>query len=166
MIKVPNYNVLTHLPGRCEEGELAFLTEENKVYEYVNGSWQPQKGKGEFKMSLYELNKDIVTQLPGLSTVDIETKCKEILTHFINSTSKYFMLLGHEIRYYTLFVTNTQEGNNIVIDLIECLCNLGQVKSIELTQDNTAMEIWVTDQNNSSFCMYFFNYDAGVIECQ
>ena len=76
------------------------------------------------------------------------------------------MLLCHEQRDYTVFNLTTTDDfamytPNILID--ECLKNRGEIRSIELTANKDAIEIWLVI-NKKAYCYYFFDYTNGVIE--
>ena len=89
----------------------------------------------------------------------------------MNKTSNsYYMLLNKENADYTVFrLTNKEKSNrkeiaNILID--ECCINRGNVLSIEKTEDNSAIEIWIQtgETDNTVLCYYFFPYDPAIIE--
>lgn len=128
--------------------------------------------------NLYDVNKTIVEQnIEALTDEQLQEK-KNLIVDFINnSNNAYYMLLCNDRKDYTIFhrrwdgaieqfldnagtIEDTLE--KILID--ECLPNRGRTKSIELTQDNDAVEIWISI-NGESFCYYFFPYDAALIEC-
>ena len=79
-------------------------------------------------------------------------------------SSNYYMLLCKDISYYTLFIKDANSKDNFGSEVIACAEYLGDVKSIELNEDKSAIEIWFTNQN-SSYVMYLFNYEDGVILC-
>ena len=57
MITVSSYDILTKLPIH-NEGELALVKEENKIYQYNEG-WKPIKIEGNgLQLSLYEINQN------------------------------------------------------------------------------------------------------------
>lgn len=165
MIKVPTYDILMKLPNKPEENELAMVTEEQKLYKYTEAEgWRLQDSQGEFKISLYEMNKNIIMQLPTFSENDINA-AKILIKEFVGN-KKYFLHLCRDINYYTLYVQNS--GNaNLADELINCLKDLGDIKSIEKTEYTNALEIWHVDPTSEeAYVSYFFNYDEGVIECR
>lgn len=128
--------------------------------------------------TLYDINKTIVERnIKLLSQEEIQNK-KNIIVDFINnSQNTYYMLLCNERKDYTIFHrrydnkieqfldnagTNEETLEKILID--ECLPNRGGIKSIELTEDKNAIEIWLSI-DEESFVYYFFPYDAAIIEC-
>ena len=83
----------------------------------------------------------------------------------------------NEKKDYTIFRRETNENKdfldnletpdrdrlwNVLID--ECLPNRGRTKSIELTENQDAVEIWISIEGES-YCYMFFPYDAAIIEC-
>lgn len=129
--------------------------------------------------TLYELNKNLVEkQVPVLTQDQMEEK-KELVQSFINKTqNNYYMLLCSENKDYTIFHRNRKSNNGEFLDLCEgydgdriekvlideCLPNRGQVKSISLTENEDAIEIWISI-DKESFVYYFFPYDTALIEC-
>lgn len=127
--------------------------------------------------TLYDINKNIIEKnVEVLSDEQLQSK-KDLIVDFINQTgNKYYMLLCNDRKDYTLFHRNeTEDGlwkdsagltedviEKVLID--ECLPNRGKTKSIELTEDKNAFEIWISI-DGESYCYYFFPYDLGVIEC-
>lgn len=90
-------------------------------------------------------------------------------TKLINSLvqpNHYYLLLCNELKYYTVFISGCGDSKpTLSKELYSCLDNIGQIKSIEVSEDGLALEIWITNEDDS-YCMYFFNYDMGVIKCQ
>ena len=138
-----------------------------------------KENKVEMATSLYDINKGLVEKnVPDLTQEELQDK-KNIIIDFINNTNNaYYMLLCNEKKDYTIFHRNfdataetfcdncthcsVERIENILID--ECLPNRGNTKSIELVEDNNAIEIWISI-DEESYCYYFFPYDAALIEC-
>lgn len=118
--------------------------------------------------NLYDLNKDLVEkETKPLTQEELAVK-KEMVHDFLreNGKASYMMLLCHEQRDYTVFNLTTTDDfaiytPNILID--ECLKNRGEIRSIELTANKDAIEIWLVI-NKKAYCYYFFDYTNGVIE--
>ena len=138
-----------------------------------------KKNKGTHTIAmgtLYDVNKNIVEKsIAALTTEEMQRK-KDLIVDFIHqANNSYYMLLCNERKDYTIFHRNIEgdcfkddagkaEENieNILID--ECLPNRGYTKSIELTENKDAVEIWISI-DEESYCYYFFPYDAAIIEC-
>ena len=115
--------------------------------------------------TLYDMNKELMKSQKPLSKTKLREKKKELSLFF--SEDKYFMLLCHELRDYTVFRQNSltgksaEESAQILVD--ECLQNRGEIISIEKTEDDLAYEIWIK-QEEEAFCYYLFPYTQAVIE--
>lgn len=120
-------------------------------------------------ISLYELNKQIISQLPNYGNEEIQ-KAKELILEYHSTHCAYhYMMLSNEMRYYTVF--STQNGSDPTLgkfenEVIDCLNSIGPIKSIEINSDRV-VEIWcfsIADEELHVF--YLFPYDEGVIICQ
>ena len=121
--------------------------------------------------NLYDLNKDLVEKETKLLTQEELTAKKAMVLDFINKTQdRYYMLLCNERKDYTIFslsytdevLPSPESATDILID--ECLPNRGEIRSIELTKGQDAIEIWLVI-DKKAYCYYFFEYDNAVIEC-
>lgn len=117
--------------------------------------------------TLYDLNKNLVQKNISALEEGVLNSKKEIIKNFLRNTKDtYYMLLCHEQRDYTIFRIDTLENNkynemiSILID--ECLKNRGIIKSIELTKDKQAIEIWLMIKEEA-FVYYLFPYGEAVI---
>ena len=115
--------------------------------------------------TLYEANKKLVEEHePVLTKEELDNKKDIVISFLENTDNKYYMLLCNEKKDYTVFHRNNgiECLQDILID--ECLPNRGNTKSIELTENNDAIEIWISI-DGESYCYYFFPYDIAIIEC-
>ena len=128
-------------------------------------SEQP-KLNGELQMNLYDVNKQIISQLPSLDEQQMEAAKKVIRDYIVNGAQEFYMLLGRDINYYTVFQI-TGEGNSAANEILECANYLGDIKSVEKTEDG-AVEIWVhsREEDSTPTVLYLFIYDLGVIKCK
>jgi hypothetical protein len=112
-------------------------------------------------MSLYDLNQNIIGQLPDIT--DFTDKVALINEFRSNTNNKYYMLYSKDISYFTIMVIEKYgEMDSLGSAVIECLSNLGAVKSIDYTENHDAIEIWV-NHNGEIICAYFFPYDNGIL---
>lgn len=117
----------------------------------------------------YDINKNLVEKYETQLTKEEIEKKKEVILDFLEKKENnfYFMLLCHEQRDYTLFNFIDYKGKDTdlicINEMLECLQNRGNIKGIDITKDNQAIEIWISN-GNESFVYYFFPYDNGVIE--
>lgn len=112
----------------------------------------------------YEINKDLVERYEKELTIKKIAEKKTMLLNYLdNHKDTYYMLLCNDRKDYTLFnlVESKEELVNVLVD--ECLKNRGILKGIDQTQDEYAIEIWLSiDQE--AFCYYFFPYGEAVIK--
>ena len=161
MVQVTSLGIM-HSLKNCEEGELCYVHNEEKTFKYVNNEWvEVEIPKGEFHMNMYDMNKNLIVQLPDISKKDLEAGKKKI--NQLASNGKYFMLLCNELKYYTVFniiPEGKEKIEDVVLDCINCFG--ATIKSID-TLDG-AIEIWIK-KHEEAYAMYFFNYDEGVEIC-
>lgn len=115
---------------------------------------------------LYSVMKNVMVKAEPLNREKLDKKKAEI-HYFVKglTNSRFYMLLNKEKADYTLLDLGKRSIYPIRIIpevLIECLNNRGDIKSIEITDDRGAVEIWIS-ADNDAFVYYFFPYDEGVI---
>lgn len=120
--------------------------------------------------SLYDLNKDLFKKEQSLDIKETFTKNEEEFKKFLKETNnKYYMLLCHEQRDYTLFnrISISEESADEALEGLEdCVRMRGSLLSFSKTDDGLAYEIWIRNKITSEiFVYYFFPYNIGVIEC-
>lgn len=160
LIKIKNLNNLNALQNH-EENEIVFCEENSKYYTWQEADgWQEVNIKTDgFKMSLYELNQNIINQMPKMTKEEI----KEKLDDCQKKDCKYFMLLCKEYNYYTIFAKQALYTNSLKDVLFEIITELGEIYSIEKTEDE-AYEIWIKPiEKENPLAFYFFSYDEGVV---
>ena len=123
----------------------------------------------QMNMSMYDINKQVISQMPCLTIEEFEGKREIFNEYHFSQFANYYMLLCNELRYYTLFHTKMacegEELDSLSSEIMSCLISFtDDIKSIEITDDKTAIEIWIT-KDEETYVMYLFNYDLGVIEC-
>lgn len=143
-----------------QEGEIIQSSIDNKFYIFKGNAWMPisMDGSG-VSMGLYDMNKQLISQLPALT--DLEDKENVIHKLHIGHGNFYYMLYGKEISYFTLF--KVIEPQYFGSEVIECLKNVGTIKAIDFTEAQDAIEIWVENEDGPT-CLYLFPYDNGVVQ--
>lgn len=170
MITVEKSNYLDALPNKTI-GEYAVVTEEGLVYRYSEeGKWVPVKLEGEgLQISLYDINQNIFAQLEPMNDENLRLAHSEIyrfLGEDFNAHMEdfnYWALICWPKKYITIFHHNQyseEELSDIIMEVIE---NLGQVKDITVSEDNSHVEIWITDEESTE-CYVLFYYSNGVVE--
>lgn len=127
---------------------------------------EEQKIQGNLQMNIYDLNKQLISQMVALSDEDLVNSKQLIKDYFQEQGNRFYMLLCKDISYYTLFeiVEDTWVQPAAADEVIACIKDIGTVKSIDRTEDG-AIEIWAQPGESDPLVMYLFPYDAGVIQC-
>ncbi len=119
-------------------------------------------------ISLYELNKQIMSQLSNYTEEQINEAKNLINSYMVEQNNYFYMLLSNEMRYYTIF--SVYNGTDVLEtfpdEVIGCLNSIGPIKSVEKNADGV-IEIWcfsIIDEEVHIF--YLFPYDQGVVLCQ
>ena len=142
------------------DGEVVFDTTTEKIMIYHNGAWQQTTLEGAgLNLGLYDINKQIITQLPPMENMEKATE--NIITLYEKYKNEYFMLYGKEISYFTLF--QIIDDFWFPSDVIDCCNNVGVIKSMDLTEAEDAIEIWVENEDGPT-CLYLFPYDNGLVK--
>lgn len=126
--------------------------------------WQKVEINGGLNMSLYDINKQVISQLPVLTEEQLQEKRQLINTYCANTTSTFYMLLCRDINYYTVFCRDINGENDIGKEVLLCGTDLGLIKAIDLNEDDV-IEVWVECQGEV-YVAFFFPYDNGVILCK
>ena len=141
------------------EGEI-IQNPEGKILVWSNDAWNEVKMEGGgISMGLYDMNKQIISQLPPLD--DFTKAIDNIRTLHGTYWNKYYMMYGKEISYFTLF--EVIGCNEFGYDIIDCCTNIGPIKAMDLTESGDAVEIWV-DTIDGPTCLYLFPYDNGIVQ--
>lgn len=120
--------------------------------------------------NLYDMNKQIMLQSPEIDVESVETT-KTALVQWLKDyvAQRYFMMLCHERRDYTVFAFRNSysevsigQAQSMAADVIECLTNRGMLLSCELQPDNV-WEIWIRVEDEC-FVYYLFPYGEAVLE--
>lgn len=166
MNTLPNKKVLESLI-QSTQGEICFVEDEQRYYILTEDGWSPinieADGDG-VHMSLYELNKNIISQLPVITEEGIDTAANLISEYRVNTNNKYYALICREYGYYTMFNTREALGElpNLSTGVFECLSNVGEVITVNQDEGSGAIEIWVRREEDI-FYFILFGYDQGVV---
>ena len=143
-----------------EEGELV-QTPEGKYMIWHDGSWNEIKMEGSgINMGLYDMNKQIISQLPALN--DFTKAIADVRDLHGKYWNEYYMMYGKEISYFTLFKVCGM--NEFGQDVIDCCANIGVIKAMDMTEAAAAIEIWVQPEIGEPTCLYLFPYDSGIVQ--
>ena len=115
-------------------------------------------------MSLYDMSKQIVRNLPARTTAAELEPLKKILRKF--KKLGYFMLMCREDNYYTVLRVRKAKNPDTFEDLIiELLQEHGDIKDIDYDTDKQSLECWVQKEDDVKM-FKLFNYNWGVLECR
>ena len=130
-------------------------------YIWHDGKWNVIKMDGSgFEMGLYDMNKQIISQLPDLT--DFSKAIANVRDLHGKYWNKYYMMYGKEISYFTLF--EVCGNNEFGQDVIDCCLNVGTIKAMDMTETQDAIEIWVQPKDADPSCLYLFPYDMGIVK--
>lgn len=122
--------------------------------------------------NLYDINRQLMEKEPKISSDELQL-AKEKLRAWISRRfeQKYFMLLCHELRDYTLFnldktdcwkLAKPDSVLHAADDIIECMQNRGELLIVD-EQEDEAWELWIRNADGC-FVYYLFPYGAAVLE--
>ncbi len=141
------------------EGEV-IQTPEGEYLIWRDNQWMKiNMDSSGIELGLYDMNKQIIAQLPELT--DLSDKEGVINSLHMKYNNFYYMLYGKEISYFTLF--KIKEPQYLGAEVIDCLRYVGKIKAIDLTEESDAVEIWV-ETDDGPTCLYLFPYDNGVVQ--
>ena len=131
----------------------------------MKANYKNQPATLETGMTLYDLNKQLVNQLPTLTKEQLQEKY--FLIDEFGKGKTWCMLLAKYIGYYTIFHHIPKDDEeSFASAVIDCCLYQGNIKSIDWANDSQSMiEIWITI-DEESYVFYLFDYEMGVIECQ
>lgn len=121
------------------------------------------KGKSNIELSLYEVNQNIISQLPAYDQTQIN-KLEDDINTWEPEESQYFMFLCKDISYYTI-LHRTPHDIAEFPDLGQTISHLIKESNWTIHSDENCddhYEVWVkTDENVYDFLL--FPYDTGVV---
>lgn len=111
-------------------------------------------------MNVYELNKMAYKDVPAMEQGAIF----EIIGYYVSDNpSKYYMMLNHDIHYFTLFNLVHQDLRAAANEITDIAIELGEVVDVVNNDDHSMLEIWIR-QDNEILMFGLFNYERGVVE--
>ena len=124
------------------------------------------KINGNLQINLYDMNKQIISQMPTLKNEAVD-KAIGVIKQYIEETEQtFYMMLCRDLNYYTLFhIVDYLTEPAAADEVIACASELGAIKSVERAENEGAVEIWFQPIDSEPVAMYLFGYDGGVIEC-
>lgn len=166
------YTKLQQKKKALQEGELAYIVDTNTTYRWNNNQWEEIKIKTDndiVEMTLYDMNAQIIKQLPNHDDTQIQEDITLINTFDKDKQARYYMLLCKEYNYYTIFNYVKTWGikiNRLGENVIDCLNNVGTIRACDYDNitNPTAIELWVSIDDDTVHCFHLFPYDVGIVE--
>lgn len=118
-------------------------------------------------ISLYELNKMAMRQLPPQNKNKLKKSLKSIGSWFSipPADKQWFMLLCREKADYTVFHFVDFNYEKGIQELEECIKDRGQLFAIDYVHEESAYEIWIRNPETKDVSMYMlFNCPQMIIE--
>lgn len=166
-IKVKTFEELCNLPQKFEIGAVAQCEETEKIYYYTEKGWKEAEGAkidDGLSLNLYDLNKNLVAQLPPLTKKELQNYVEELDEYHDAAAANYYMLLCHDYRYYTILHFNPESNyDSFGKTVIDCLNNAADIISMEFDKEQNTYEIWVRI-DEQIYVFYLFEYDRGVVD--
>lgn len=122
-----------------------------------------QKIKGGATITMYEINQQIISQLPTHNEEKLKEDIQIINNFEKKQNTKYYMLLCKEISYFTGFIKASESTETLGEVVIDCIKAVGEIRDID-NSDPLCLDIWVTTKSGETHCMHLFNYQYGVVE--
>lgn len=119
--------------------------------------------------SLYDVNQQLIKQLPCYSNKKLRQVLDEVVRpYFEKQQATYYMLLCNDNHDYTVFCLRSDEAIEEASKAVyDCIKNRGKAISINEADDKFALEIWIrtlTCDGALDSCYHLFPYDEAIIE--
>lgn len=168
LFKVDNRNEMNCLQNHPED-EIVYVQDE-KLYFKWNGNEYEEFHfvTSDMNISLYELNKQAISQFKSLTQEELNGK-KSLINAFKNAhNNKHYMFMCREQNSYTIFEQGckckSQATHDFATEFIDLITEYGKIKAVDKTADENALEVWIYDTNaEDTFAYYLFPYDTGVV---
>ena len=149
------------------ENQIAWIIDERKNMIYKNNEWSDiaiKSPEGGVSISLYELAKTAVSQLPVLEDL---TNCYSAINLFFEEeeNATHFLLLCKEISYYTIFnqIDYDSDFKTLSAAAITCAQDVGEIIDVNYTKGQGNVEIWVRTPDKEDLCMLLFNCEPFIV---
>ena len=164
-------NLNSNIFIRPKAGEIVYCEDTQEMYVFTEKGYTLMSNEtpanGGLNMSLYDLNKSIISQLKPLDDTQRSIAKTTIALWEELNPDDFYMLYGKEISYFTLFMIDKKNPEfynfyNLSTAVFECLEAVGDICSVERTEDRSAIEIWVNVDGDAT-CLYLFPYGNGIV---
>lgn len=117
------------------------------------------------KVSLYELNQQLISQMPQYDEKKWTDAKLIIADWYKNHKDNYYMFLCHECSYYTLFDMTRENaiGADLAYEVQDTIRYIGPVHDVSI-DTNDAIAVWAEWYDTGNIhCFYLFPYGQGVV---
>ena len=114
--------------------------------------------------TLYELNKQIMAQLPPQSKDMMNHNWTIIGDWFSKNQKRWFMLMCKERSDFTLLHITDYQFTKGLFELKEILAERGKVLAIQYIHGEDTFEIWLKDHNGEVFMFMLFEASWMIVE--
>jgi len=106
--------------------------------------------------TLYELNKQVMAQLPPQDEATMNHNWTVIGDWFGKNQKRWFMLMCKERSDFTMFHITDNQFTKGVIELQDVLKERGEILAIQYQHGDDAFEIWVREYETKDVYMFMF----------
>lgn len=115
-------------------------------------------------MSLYELNKQVMSQLPPQDEMTMAHNWNVIGDWFSKDKERWFMLMCKERSDFTLFHIVDNNFAKGIQELKEVLEERGDILAIQYQHGEDTFEIWIKDKKAEVFLFMLFGASWMIVE--
>ncbi len=116
---------------------------------------EEEKQDIQMNMSLYDLNKSVIFNLPPQDESILNKNFREISSWFGKNNDSWFMLMCKERSDFTIIHITNDNYFQATQELKEILQERGSISSLQYNQDQDIWEIWVKDEKEAYIFMLF-----------
>ncbi len=88
---------------------------------------------------------------------------KVLIEYFNDVQSTFYLMLNHDIHYYTVFFNPSLEQYLVAVNVYDIIKELGDIVDIEYNKDNKMLETWIRDEEGNVRMYGLFDYQKGVV---
>ena len=114
--------------------------------------------------NLYELNKQIMAQLPPQSDDIMNHNWNVIGDWFGKNQNRWFMIMCKERSDFTFLHITDNKFTAAIKELQEVLLERGQILAIQYVHGEDYFEIWIKDSNKEVFLFVLFEAEWMIVE--
>lgn len=114
--------------------------------------------------NLYELNKQIMAQLPPQSDDIMNHNWNVIGDWFGKNQNRWFMIMCKERSDFTFLHITDNKFTAAIKELQEVLLERGQILAIQYVHGEDYFEIWIKDSNGEVFLFVLFEAEWMIVE--